>query len=67
MEETEKPSRKKKKKQINYAHSWNIDRSPERQVKISISNEGVVKQGVLQAVDWYVIGTPFLEAIWWRD
>lgn len=33
-------------------------------MKISISSEGVVKQGVLQAVDWYVIGTPFLEAIW---
>ena len=65
MEESEKPPRKKN--QINHAHSWNTDRSPERQVKISISSEGVVKQGVLQAVDWYVIGTPFLEAIWWCD
>ena len=47
------------KEQINYAHSWNTDRSPERQVKISISSEVVVKQGVLQSCwlvcNWYPI------------
>lgn len=66
MEETEKPSRKKK--QINHAHSWNADRSPDsrrRQVTISSPSEGVIKQGLLRAVDGCVIGATFLEAIWW--